>query len=184
MLTSKWHEKQEHFFIHAFRSFQCIRFVKKHFFLLQTTGKGGGILDYVPFWAPGHFDWTKLAHCTSRSCVLQNKTTIRPLRHIHVLRIFLTKSPCVAPGGPDWTKLAHCTSRSCILQNRTTIRPLRHILRIFFDKVYRTRMHNKNFVCMERNSATPNPLCHIAFDIPERYNLYSTSEPDKLVASK
>ena len=34
--------KQEHFFIHTFGSFQCIRFVKKHFFLSQTTGKGGG----------------------------------------------------------------------------------------------------------------------------------------------
>ena len=35
---------------------------------------------------PGQFDWTKLAHCTSRPCILQNKTIIRPLRHI--LRIF------------------------------------------------------------------------------------------------
>ena len=49
---------------------------------------------------------------------------------------------------------------------------------------YRTRMHNKNSVCKEQNSPTPNPLGHIVFDIPERYNLYSTSEPDKLVSSK
>ena len=49
---------------------------------------------------------------------------------------------------------------------------------------YRIRMHNKNSVCTERNSPTPNPLGHIVFDIPERYNLYSTSESDKLVASK
>ena len=41
-----------------------------------------------PSW---QFDWTKLAHCTSRSCILQNKTTIRPLRHI--LRFFLDKVP-------------------------------------------------------------------------------------------
>ena len=34
--------KQEHFFIHTFRSFRFIRFVKKHFFLSKTTGKGGG----------------------------------------------------------------------------------------------------------------------------------------------
>ena len=45
-------------------------------------------------------------------------------------------------------------------------------------------MHNKNSVYTERNSPTPNPLGHIVFDFPERYNLYSTSEPDKLVASK
>ena len=49
---------------------------------------------------------------------------------------------------------------------------------------YRTRMHNKNSVCTERNSPTPYPLGQIVFDIPERYNLYSTNEPDKLVASK
>ena len=49
---------------------------------------------------------------------------------------------------------------------------------------YRTCMHNKNSVCTELNSPTPNPLGHIVFDIPERYNLYSTNKPDKLVASK
>ena len=49
---------------------------------------------------------------------------------------------------------------------------------------YRTRMHNKNSVCTERNSPTPNPLGPIVFDIPERYNLHSTNEPDKLVTSK
>ena len=49
---------------------------------------------------------------------------------------------------------------------------------------YGTRMRNKNCVYTERNNPTPNPLGHIVFDIPERYNLYSTSEPDKLVASK
>ena len=44
-------------------------------------------------------------------------------------------------------------------------------------------MHNKNSVCTERNSQTPNALGHIVVDIPERYNLYSINEPDKLVAS-
>ena len=48
---------------------------------------------------------------------------------------------------------------------------------------YRTRMHKTNSVCTERNSPTPNPLGHNA-DIPERYNLCSTSEPGNLVASK
>ena len=52
--------------------------------------------------------------------------------------------------------------------------------------VYRTRsgMHNKNSMCMERNGPLPKPLGHRAIDITERYNLYSTSESDKLVASK
>ena len=46
---------------------------------------------------PGQFDWIKLAHCTSRPCILQNKTTIRPLRHI--LNIFSDKAP--PPVGPQ-----------------------------------------------------------------------------------
>ena len=52
--------------------------------------------------------------------------------------------------------------------------------------VYRTHngMHNKNSMCMERNGPLPKPLGHRAIDITERYNLYRTSEPDKLVASK
>ena len=52
--------------------------------------------------------------------------------------------------------------------------------------VYRTRngMHNKNSLCMEWNGPLPKPLGHRAVDIKERYTLYTTSEPDKLVASK
>ena len=52
--------------------------------------------------------------------------------------------------------------------------------------VYRTRngMHNKNSECMERNVPLPKPLGHRAIDISKCYNLYSTSGPDKLVASK
>ena len=49
---------------------------------------------------------------------------------------------------------------------------------------YRIRMHNKNSVWMERNSPSPKPLGYPAIDITERYNLYITSGPDKLVASK
>ena len=45
-------------------------------------------------------------------------------------------------------------------------------------------MHNKNSMCMERNGPLPKPLGHRAIDITERYNLYSTSDPDKSVASK
>ena len=31
IFTSKWHWKQQHLFIHPFRSLQCIRFVEKNF---------------------------------------------------------------------------------------------------------------------------------------------------------
>ena len=41
MLTSKWYRKQEYFFIHPFKSFQCIRFVKKHFFCRKQREGGG-----------------------------------------------------------------------------------------------------------------------------------------------
>ena len=31
LLTSKWHGKEENFFIHPFRSLKCIRFVENKF---------------------------------------------------------------------------------------------------------------------------------------------------------
>ena len=45
MITSKWHRKQEHFFIHSIRSFQCIWFVRlsrNNFLCRKQWGKGGG----------------------------------------------------------------------------------------------------------------------------------------------
>ena len=65
-------------------------------FFCRKQRENGGILNSPPSEPPGQFDWTKLAHCTSRPCILQNKTIIRPLRH-NVLRIFL--SPLVGPQG-------------------------------------------------------------------------------------
>ena len=51
---------------------------------------------------------------------------------------------------------------------------------------YRTRMHNTNSVCMERNSPMPQPLDNRAIDITERYNFHSTStsDPDKLILTR
>ena len=70
MFTSKWHRKQRHFFIHPFRSLQCIWFVGRKFFVENNLyraylnwGRGGGEFSTIPpFGAPLHFDWTKLAH--------------------------------------------------------------------------------------------------------------------------
>ena len=69
MFTSKWHRKQQHFFIHPFRYLQCIWFVGRKFFVENKLtraylkwGRGGWIFNYFPFWGPLHFDWTKLAH--------------------------------------------------------------------------------------------------------------------------
>ena len=69
MYTFKWHRKQRHFFIHPFKSLQCIWFVGRNFFSKTSLpepiwiGEGGGwIFNYSPFWGPLHFDSTKLAH--------------------------------------------------------------------------------------------------------------------------
>ena len=50
MFTSKWHRKQRHFFIHPFRSLQCIWFVGNNFFVENKLtrdylkwGRGGGV---------------------------------------------------------------------------------------------------------------------------------------------
>ena len=50
--------------------------------------------------------------------------------------------------------------------------------------VYRTCMHNKDSMCMERNGQLAKPFGNRTIDITERYNLYSTNKPDKLIASK
>ena len=80
-----------------------------------------------PSGPPGQFDWTKLAHCKSRSCILQNKTTIRPLRHI--LRFFLTKSSCGAgPKGSGLDQNCTCTTRPWGQQNVTINKYLRYLV--------------------------------------------------------
>ena len=106
MLTSKLHRKTENFFTHHFRSLKYIRFVENNCFSREQWGRGINFRLFSLLGAPGQFDWTKLAHCTFRSCILQNKTIIRPLRHI-LRKKNWTKSPLWGPGGPDWTKIAH-----------------------------------------------------------------------------
>ena len=78
----------------------------RNIFSVANNGEGG-ILDYAPSGAPWQFDLTKLAHCTSRLCILQNSTTIRPLRHILRKKIVGQSPPVVPQGGLDWTKIAH-----------------------------------------------------------------------------
>ena len=79
-----------------------------------------------PSGPPGQFDWTKLAHCTSRSCVLQNKTTIRPLRHI--LRILFDEVPLRGPRGSGLDQNCTCTTRPWGQQNLTINRSLRYLV--------------------------------------------------------
>ena len=80
---------------------------------------GGFILDYVPLWAPRQFDWTKLAYFTSRSCIQQNKTSIKPLRH--TLRKCVWTSPLVGPQGSGLGQNCTCTTRPWGHQNVTII---------------------------------------------------------------
>ena len=56
MFTSKWHRKQQHFFIHPFRSLQCIWFLGRKFFVENKLtkaylkwGRGGGGLNFQLF---------------------------------------------------------------------------------------------------------------------------------------
>ena len=117
-------------FIHSFRSFQCILFVKKQLFLSQRPGRG--IVDYVPFWPPGQYDLTKLAHCTSRSCMLQRKIEKVPrgIRGEKSSKDMASSRNLVSTIGalasPKMGDGTRCP------ENKTTIRPLRHIPRVFF----------------------------------------------------
>ena len=102
-------------------------FVKKHLFLSQSTGKGrGGIMS--PSGPPGHFDLTKLAHCTSTSCFLQNKPTIRPLRHILRKFTFFDKVPLWGPRGSGLDQNCTCTTRPWGQQNVTMNRYLLYLV--------------------------------------------------------
>ena len=97
-------------------------------FLSQIMGKGGGgILDYVPFWGPGHLDWTKLAQCISKSCILQNKTINRPLRHIIGFFIFWL-SPPVGPQGVRTGPKMHMHNYTMGQQHETINRSLLYLV--------------------------------------------------------
>ena len=126
MLTSKWHRSKNTSSYIPLDHFNAFGLSRNNFFLSQTTKKGGG-LDYVPFWAPGQFDLTKLAHCTSRSFILQNKITIRPLRHI-LKKFFWTKSPLLGPRGSGLDQNCTCTTRSWGQQNVTINRSLWYLV--------------------------------------------------------
>ena len=78
-----------------------------------------------PSGAPGHLDWTKVAHCTTISCILQNKTIIRPLRQN--IGIFLTKSLC-GPRGSGLDQNCTCTTRPWEQQQETINRSLRYLV--------------------------------------------------------
>ena len=55
MLSSKWHRKQEHFFIHSLKITMHSVCQETIFFCRKQLGNGGDvILDYVPLWAPGN----------------------------------------------------------------------------------------------------------------------------------
>ena len=108
MMTSKWHQDQEYSFIHPFRLFKCIRFVEKLFFCHEQREGGGGILD-SPFWG-SRASW--LDQTGIGTCILQNKTIIRPLTHTLRISFFPRRS------GLD-QNCAWCTTRPCGQQYKT-----------------------------------------------------------------
>ena len=58
MFTSKWHRKQRHFFVHPFRSLQCIWFVGRELFVDNKLTRAylkwgrGGFSTIPPFGVP------------------------------------------------------------------------------------------------------------------------------------
>ena len=66
---------KERKFLHTSFKIPEMYSVCREHFLLRTLKKGG-IFRLCP---SGHIDWTKLAQCTTRSCILRNRTIIRPL---------------------------------------------------------------------------------------------------------
>ena len=70
----------------------------------QRGNEWGGYFRLFPPLGPRQFDWTKLAYFTSRSCIQQNKTSIKPLRHT-LRKCVWTWSSCGAPGVRTGPKL-------------------------------------------------------------------------------
>ena len=95
--------------------------------LVSVANNGeGGDFRLCPFWPLGRFDWTKLAHCTPRSCILQNKTTIGSSRHI--LSFFLDKVPLWDSRGSGLNQNYTCTTRPWGQQNVTIDRYLQYLV--------------------------------------------------------
>ena len=91
IFTSKWHRKQQHLFIHPFRSLQCIRFVEKNCFCREQAyqslsyvrkGGGGWIFNYAPFWGPLEFWLDQTGTCTTWLWGLQYKTILGSLWYL------------------------------------------------------------------------------------------------------
>ena len=89
--TLKWHPKQQHLFLHPFRSLQCIRFVEKNFFFVANKltnaylmwGRGGGwIFNYAPFWGPLEFWLDQTGTCTTWLWGLQYNTIVGSLWYL------------------------------------------------------------------------------------------------------
>ena len=127
MLSSKWHRKQEHFFIHTFWSFLCIRFVKNLFFSVANNGemRGGGILDHAPLWAPGNLtgpNWH-----TSHLYHVSNKIRLQlSLWDTHLENVF-GQSPLVGPQGSGRDQNCTWTTRPWGQQNGTINRSLQYL---------------------------------------------------------
>ena len=68
----------------------------------------------------------QLEHCTSRPYILQNRITIRPLRHI--LRIFLDKVPLWGPRGSGQDQNCTCTTSPWGQQHETMNRSLQYLV--------------------------------------------------------
>ena len=66
MLTLKWHQKEENFFAHHFRSLKCIRFVENKFFCREGGGGVLNLLDYSPLLGPQGIWLDQIGTCTTK----------------------------------------------------------------------------------------------------------------------
>ena len=127
MLSSKWHRKQEHFFIHTFfYHFYAFGLSRNIFFCRKQRRHEGGILDYVPLWAPGNLtgpNWH-----TSHLDHVSNKTRLQLSLWDTYLENVFGQSPLVGPQGSRLDQNCTCTTRPWGQQNVTINRSLQYLI--------------------------------------------------------
>ena len=133
----KMAQKEENLLTHQIRSLKCIQFVENNFLLSRTMERGGerNLRLMSPSGAPGHLDWTKLAQCTTRSCILQN-TIIRPLWHIIGFFLFFRQRPPVGHMGSELDQNCKCTTRPWGQQHETINRSLWYLVTEEIEEQY------------------------------------------------
>ena len=112
--TWKWQRKLQHFFIHPFRSLQCIGFVEKNFFVMNKLsraylmwGRGWGLnfqLCTLPVYANYFYDTSVIF---SNSIITYSEPFTICIGHDRQTDVIGIDCPSGAPWNFNWTKVAH-----------------------------------------------------------------------------